>query len=68
MNEDEARIIRIYQYLLSKDVYLKNNIVHNERYAIRKNPDADDVFDLWYSLIKLEIWKEIAGELWNLLK
>lgn len=68
MNEDQARLIRIYQYLLSKDVALKRIIGQCEKNVRRKNPFPDDVFDYWYSMIRLEFWQEIAGELWNLLK
>lgn len=68
MNEDQARIIRIYQYLLSKDVFLKQQIIERQQRAQRKNPHPDDIFSLWFSLIKLEIWEEIAGELWKLIR
>lgn len=68
MNEDQARIIRIYQYLLSKDVFLKQQIINKEMRTSKKNPHPEDVFALWYSMIKLEIWEEIAGEIWKLIK
>lgn len=68
MNEDQARIIRIYQFLLSKDVTIKNTIENNRKKVNKKNLETDDALDLWYSLIKLEIWQEFAGEIWNLLK
>lgn len=68
MNEDQARIIRIYQYLLAKDVFLKQQIIDRQKRAQRKNPHPDDIFSLWYALVKLEIWEEIAGEVWNLIK
>lgn len=68
MNEDEARIIRIYQYLLAKDVLLKQQIIDRQKLAYRKNPHADDIFSFWFSLIRLEIWEEILGEIWKLIK
>lgn len=68
MNEDQARIVRIYQYLLSKDVFLKQQIIDRQKRAQRKNPQPDDIFSLWYALIKLQIWEEIAGEVWKLIK
>ena len=68
MNEDEARVIRVYQYLLAKDVFLKQQIIDRQKRAQRKNPHPDDIFSLWFSLIKLEIWEEISGELWTLIK
>lgn len=68
MNEDQARIIRIYQYLLANDVFLKQQIIDRQKRVQRKNPHPDDVLALWIYLIKLEIWEEFAGELWNLIK
>ena len=68
MNEDQARIIRIYQYLLANDVFLKQQIIDRQKRAQRKNPHPDDVLALWIYLIKLEIWEEFAGELWKLIK
>lgn len=68
MNEDEARVMRLIQYLLAKDVFLKQHIIDRQKRAQRKNPHPDDIFSLWYSLIKLEIWEEISGEVWKLLK
>ena len=68
LNEDQARVMRIYQYLLAKDVFLKQQIIDLQKRAHRKNLDSDDIFSLWYSLIKLEIWEEIAGEIWKLIK
>ena len=64
MNEDQARI----QYLLSKDVFLKQQIIDRQQRAQRKIPHPDDVFSLWYAMIKLEIWEEIAGEVWKLIR
>lgn len=68
MNEDQARVMRVYQYLLAKDVFLKQQIIDLQKRAQRKYPHPDDIFSLWYSLIKLEIWEEIAGEVWKLIK
>ena len=68
MNEDQARVMRVYQYLLAKDVFLKQQIIDRQKRAQRKHPHLDDIFALWYSLIKLEIWEEISGEIWKLLQ
>lgn len=61
MNEDQARIIRLYQYLLSKEVYMKEQIISHEKAMRRKNPNADDTLALWLLLIKLECWQDFAG-------
>ena len=68
MNEDQARIIRLYQYLLSKEVYMKEQIISHEKAMRRKNPNADDTLTLWLLLIKLECWQEFAGEVWKLIR
>ena len=68
MNEDESRIIRIYQYLLSNDVYIKDRIYQTERRAICKNASKDDIFAYWLAKVRLECWEEFAEEVWKLLR
>lgn len=68
MNDDEAKIVRLYQYLLTKEVVLKQQVQDRERRLRRKNPHPDDVFSYWMSLLRLEFWSQISGEVWNLIK
>lgn len=68
MTDDEAFKIRIVQYLLSKEDNLKMFILDRQKLAFRKNPHPDDILSYWYANLKLEIWQEIAGEIWQLLK
>ncbi len=68
MNDDQATLIRLYQYLLSKDVVIKGRIIDLRRNLQKKNPTSDDIYVLWYELTKVEIWEEFFSEVWNLLK
>lgn len=68
MNEDEARLVRLYQYLLSKEVSLQQTIQDIEKLLRRRNPLPEDVFAFFVALLRLEIWQEFSGEVWNLIK
>lgn len=68
MSDEEIRIFRIYQYLLAKDVQIKQKIVDRHKLAFRKHPHTDDVLAYYLMVIKAEFWEEIAGEIWNLIK
>lgn len=68
MDDYEARVIRIYQYLLSKDVALKQIITDKKRLMQSKNLDPADLLSLWESIIRLEIWDQFCFEVWNLLR
>lgn len=68
MNDDQAVILRIYQYLLSKEVILKQDIVYHESFMHYKKVRADDVFTYWLLLYRLKCWEEFAGDLLKLLQ
>lgn len=68
MDDYEARVIRIYQYLLSKDVALKQRITDKKRLIQCNNLDPADLLSLWESIIRLEIWDQFCFEVWNLLR
>lgn len=68
MTDDEAKVIRLYQYFLTKEVMLKQQIQDKELRIRRKNPHPDDVFAFWLSLFRLDCWEQFSGEVWNLIK
>ena len=68
MNDDQARIVRLYQYLLSKDVFIKNSIIDREKLIRRKNLYPDDFLALYLLYMELEIWQNLSREVWKLIK
>ena len=68
MNEYESLIVRLYQYLLAKDVLIKQDIITYENQIQKKKKTADDIFNYYLSLKRLEFWKEISDELWKLIQ
>lgn len=68
MNEDEARLVRIVQYLLSKDVHLKQELTNRERYTRCKDARSYDIYCYLLSFLKYEFFKEFMNELWKLMK
>lgn len=68
MNEEQAKITAIIQYLLSKDVALKENIEMRKRISTSKYAIYEDVLYYYEGLIKLSFWESIASDLWNLIK
>lgn len=68
MNDDQARIVRIYQFLLSNGDFIRQNVKTITARVCRKKPSQDDVFALWYAMIKSEIWEEFAREVWKMLQ
>lgn len=68
MNNEQATIVRIYEYLLSKDVQIKQVLV-DKRWGIQKKyPHSRDIYDYLIACITLEVWEEIAGDIWKLIK
>lgn len=67
MNDDQAYRIRIIQYLLSKDDLIHEDIAELKR-RLKKHDDADDYFDVWLALIRLECWHEFSSDIWKLIK
>lgn len=68
MTNDEASLVRLYTYLLSKDVYLRNCIIDCEKLVNRKNVISDDILLLWISHVKYQCFKEFSRDVWNILK
>ena len=68
MDDNSRRIVLLYEYLLSKDVYLKQSCVNKEEALLRKQKYADDIFEYYMSLVKYEIFKEFSREVWNLIQ
>ena len=68
MNDEQAVFVRIFQYLLAKESFLKQQIYNKEKLILRKNVSQEDIFDYWVALLKFDIWKDFAGDIWNLFK
>ena len=68
MNEDQARIMRIYQYLLSKDVQVKQEKIDKCWMCRKVNITSSEIIEYLVAYIKAEFWEEIAGELWKLIR
>lgn len=68
MNDDQAKVVRIFQYLLCKEDILKHNLALRKNNAMRKDCYAEDIISYWYAYIKLEFFKEFCDEVWNMLK
>lgn len=68
MTDDQAKIIRLYQYFLTKEVMLKQQVQDRELRIRRKKPHPDDVFSYWLSLYRLNCWQEFSDDVWNLIK
>lgn len=68
MNDYESLIVRLYQYLLAKDVLIKQDIINYENQFQKKKKTADDIFKYYLAMKRLEFWKEISDELWKLIQ
>ena len=68
MNEDQAKLTAIIQYILSKDVALKENIEMRKRICNSEYAIPEDVMYYYEGLLKLSFWETISYELWNLIK
>ena len=68
MNDDQARVMRIYQYLLSKDVQVKQEQIDKCWMCRKVNITSAEIVEYLVAYIKAEFWEEVAGEVWNLIK
>lgn len=68
VNEDQARIMRISQYLLSKDVQVKQEVIDKCWMCRKVNITSAEIIEYLVAYIKAEFWEEIAGEIWILIK
>lgn len=68
MNEHEAKVTALYQYLLSKSGRLTQSLETRKKNWLRKDATADDVRLYYEGLLLLAFWDQIADEVWNIIK
>lgn len=68
MNEYEAKVTALYQYLLSKSYRLEVSLENRKRKCQKTDATADDIRLFYEGLMILGFWDDIAGEIWNILK
>lgn len=68
MNEHEAKVTALYQYLLSKSGRLSQTLETRRKNWMRMDATAEDVRLYYEALLLLAFWDKIAEEVWNIIK